>query len=87
MAGQTRAGSATPHLPEGQRSSAAFDMHGRACRAAAGAGSALAVARASRSQGDGSAQAEVALADDGAAANNRDFILDYRLAGERIESG
>lgn len=31
--------------------------------------------------------AEVALAPSGAPANNRDFVLDYRLAGEKIESG
>lgn len=31
--------------------------------------------------------AEVALAPSGGPANNRDFVLDYRLAGEKIESG
>ena len=31
--------------------------------------------------------ADVALSADGGAANDRDFILDYRLAGEKIESG
>jgi Ca-activated chloride channel family protein len=31
--------------------------------------------------------ADVALAQSGAPANNRDFVLDYRLAGEKIESG
>jgi len=35
---------------------------------------------------DGEQRATVALAP-GRPANNRDFILDYRLAGERIESG
>lgn len=31
--------------------------------------------------------ADVALAADGRPADNRDFVLDYRLAGEKIESG
>ncbi|MDH6592077.1 Ca-activated chloride channel family protein [Variovorax sp. TBS-050B] len=31
--------------------------------------------------------AEVALVADGRPADNRDFVLDYRLAGEKIESG
>ncbi|SDD26966.1 Ca-activated chloride channel family protein [Variovorax sp. CF079] len=31
--------------------------------------------------------ADVALAQSGEPANNRDFVLDYRLAGEKIESG
>ena len=37
-------------------------------------------------QGEGSAQAEVALAEK-AGANNRDFILDYRLAGDKTATG
>lgn len=35
----------------------------------------------------GEQHASVSLQPDGAARNNRDFILDYRLAGERIDSG
>lgn len=31
--------------------------------------------------------ADIALAADGRPADNRDFVLDYRLAGEKIESG
>jgi Ca-activated chloride channel homolog len=31
--------------------------------------------------------ADIALAQGGEPANNRDFVLDYRLAGEKIESG
>ena len=36
---------------------------------------------------DGDAHADVALTPGSEAADNRDFVLDYRLAGERIESG
>ncbi|MEJ8812140.1 VIT and VWA domain-containing protein [Variovorax ureilyticus] len=36
---------------------------------------------------DGDGHADITLADGSAAADNRDFVLDYRLAGERIESG
>jgi len=32
-------------------------------------------------------RADIALASDGRPQDNRDFVLDYRLAGERIESG
>ncbi|PPJ40520.1 hypothetical protein, partial [Pseudoxanthomonas sp. KAs_5_3] len=31
--------------------------------------------------------ADVVLTADGRPADNRDFVLDYRLAGEKIESG
>jgi Ca-activated chloride channel family protein len=77
---------ATPHLPEGQRSSSAFDIHVRFA-------SPLPVHElASPShrievQGEASAQAEAALADDGDAADNRDFILEYRLAGAATAGG
>ncbi len=36
---------------------------------------------------DGRADAKIELADDAEARNNRDFILDYRLAGERTATG
>jgi Ca-activated chloride channel family protein len=36
---------------------------------------------------DGDAHADITLARSAEPANNRDFVLDYRLAGERIESG
>jgi Ca-activated chloride channel family protein len=77
---------ATPHLPEGQRSSSAFDMHVRFA-------SPLPVhdlaspSHRIEVQGEASAQAEVALADDGDAADNRDFILEYRLAGAATAGG
>ena len=77
---------ATPHLPEGQRLAAAFAIHLRFA-------SPLPVQDiASPShrievQGEASARAEVTLADDGAAANDRDFILEYRLAGAATAGG
>lgn len=39
------------------------------------------------SRRDGDAHADVVLAPGGGPANDRDFVLDYRLAGEKIESG
>jgi len=38
-------------------------------------------------QRDGNEHADIALARSSEPADNRDFVLDYRLAGERIESG
>jgi Ca-activated chloride channel homolog len=85
-AGGTSSFPATPHLVEGQRSASAFDMQVRFA-------SPLPVQDLSSPshrievQGEASAQAEVALADDGEAANNRDFILEYRLAGAATAGG
>jgi len=39
------------------------------------------------SRGDRDRHADIALAAAGGPADNRDFVLDYRLAGDRIESG
>lgn len=77
---------ATPHLPEGRRSAAAFGMHVRFA-------SPLPVhdlgspSHRIEVQGDASAQAEVGLADDGVAGDNRDFILEYRLTGVAAAGG
>ncbi|VWX59383.1 Trypsin [Burkholderiales bacterium 8X] len=38
-------------------------------------------------QSDGDRRADIALAPSPQAANDRDFVLDWRLAGDRIESG
>jgi Ca-activated chloride channel homolog len=38
-------------------------------------------------EGEGTATAKVSLPDTGKVQNNRDFILNYRLAGDAIESG
>jgi len=77
---------ATPHLAEGRRSSSEFAMQVRFA-------SPLPVhdlaspSHRIEVQGEAGAQAEVMLADDGDAANNRDFILEYRLAGAATAGG
>ena len=85
-AGGTSAFPATPHLPQGQRSSSAFDLQLRFA-------SPLPVhdlgspSHRIEVQGEASAHAEVSLADDGEAASHRDFILEYRLAGSATTGG
>ncbi len=78
---------ATPHWPEGQRSNTAFDLQLRFA-------SPLPIhdlaspSHRIEIQGEASAQASVALADDdGAAQDDRDFILEYRLAGADTAGG
>ncbi len=77
---------ATAHLPEGQTSTTAFDL-------TVNFASPLPVADIESSshklevKGESSAQAEVALANEGTPANNRDFILEYRLAGSTTAGG
>jgi len=85
--GGTSSFPATPHLPEGQTSNTAFDLSVRFA-------SPLPVTQLHSSshrievQAEGSAQAEVVLADDGEGpGNNRDFILEYRLAGAATTGG
>jgi Ca-activated chloride channel homolog len=76
----------TAHLPEGQASSTAFDLN-------VSFASPLPVSNIESTshkievKGEATAQAEVALANEGAPANNRDFMLDYRLAGATTASG
>jgi len=76
----------TPYLTEGKRSSTRFDLNVRLAspiplQAVTSPSHAIDVRHVSN------AEARVVLADTGANENNRDFVLDYRLAGERIESG
>ncbi len=76
---------ATAHLKEGEASRSAFELHLRFA-------SPLPVSELRSSShgievsGEGTAQAEVELNDAGA-GNDRDFILSYRLAGERTATG
>jgi Ca-activated chloride channel family protein len=77
----------TAHLQQGVASSTAFDM-------TVSFASPLPVHDIASSshklevRAEGSPQAEVTLADDGAGpGNNRDFILEYRLAGNTTSSG
>ena len=76
---------ATPHLKEGEASNTSFDLNLRFA-------SPLPVnelrspSHGIEVQGEGSAMAEVSL-NDASPHNNRDFILSYRLAGERTATG
>ena len=85
-AGGTSSFPATPHLPEGQRSASAFDMQVRFASPLP-VQDLVSPSHRIEVQGESGAQAEVALADDGQAANNRDFILEYRLAGAATSGG
>jgi Ca-activated chloride channel family protein len=77
---------ATAHLPAGQAPSDAFDLTLRFA-------SPLPVQDVQSSshrievQGEGGTRVEVALAEDGEARNQRDFILEYRLAGAATAGG
>ncbi|TXH53155.1 MAG: trypsin, partial [Burkholderiaceae bacterium] len=83
--GGTSSFPATAHLKEGEASRSAFGLHVRFA-------SPLPVSELRSSthgievSGEGTAQAEVELTDAGA-RNDRDFILSYRLAGERTATG
>ena len=76
----------TPYLTEGKRPSTRFDLNVQVAspiplQAVTSPSHAIDVRNVSN------AEARVILADTGANENNRDFVLDYRLAGERIQSG
>ena len=88
-AGAQTAFPATPYLPgspEGQRSTSAFDLHLRFASPLP-VHDLVSPSHRIEVQGEASAQAEVALADGGSAANDRDFILEYRLAGVATAGG
>ena len=85
-AGGTSSFPATPHLVEGQRSTSAFNMQVRFASPLP-VQDLVSPSHRIEVQGESSAQAEVALADDGQAANNRDFILEYRLTGAATAGG
>ena len=85
-AGGTSSFPATPHLVEGQRSTSAFNMQVRFASPLP-VQDLVSPSHRIEVQGESSAQAEVALADDGQAANNRDFILEYRLTGATTAGG
>lgn len=84
--GGTSSFPATAHLPQGEASTSAFDLN-------VSFASPLPVSDIESTshkvevKAEGTAQAEVALADDGAPSNNRDFILGYRLAGATTAGG
>ncbi|CAM3388103.1 VIT and vWA domain-containing protein [Polaromonas hydrogenivorans] len=77
---------AQPYLPAGQASATAFDIKVKlatpiAIKEVSSGSHSIDVTK------DGDERAAVSLRSGGQPGNNRDFILDYRLAGERIESG
>lgn len=77
---------ATPYLHQGQRSGTRFDLALRLAspiplQAVTSPSHRIAVQRVSDTE------ARVTLADTGTNENNRDVVLDYRLAGDRIQSG
>ena len=76
---------ATPILPEGEASKSAFDLvvHFASPLPVSGLRSAT---HGIEVQGEGTATPEVAL-NDASPRNDRDFILEYRLAGERTATG
>lgn len=82
---------AKPYLPAGQPSATAFDIKVQLAtpiglKEVRSDSHAVRVQLAD--QGEvGSKRASVSLQPGAGPANNRDFILDYRLAGDRIESG
>ncbi|MES2942292.1 MAG: VIT and VWA domain-containing protein [Pseudomonadota bacterium] len=75
-----------PYLPAGQASPAGFDIK---LRLATPIGIKEVFSRSHNIdvRKDGDERAAVSLLQSDKPQNNRDFILDYRLAGERIESG
>ncbi len=77
--------SATAHLQPGVASSASFALSVK-LEAPLPIADVQSVSHKLESQGLGSRKVQLALADD-AAPDNRDFILEYRLAGERTATG
>jgi Ca-activated chloride channel family protein len=82
---------AKPYLPAGQPSATAFDIQVQLAtpiglKEVRSDSHAVRVQLADQGEA-GSKRASVSLQRGAGPANNRDFILDYRLAGDRIESG
>jgi Ca-activated chloride channel homolog len=75
-----------PYLPAGVASTAAFDIKLKLATPI-GIKEVRSSSHSIDVQKDGDERASVALRTADKPANNRDFILDYRLAGDRIESG
>ncbi|MEO5672955.1 MAG: VIT and VWA domain-containing protein [Ramlibacter sp.] len=75
-----------PYLPAGHPSATAFDLN-VAIASPIGLKEVRSSSHAIEVTQQGDERAAVSLQKTGLAQNNRDFILDYRLAGEHIESG
>ncbi|RZA14313.1 MAG: VWA domain-containing protein, partial [Lysobacteraceae bacterium] len=83
---------AQPFLAPGKASPAAFDLHVFMAtpiplQDVTSPSHAIHVAREARPQDSTGDRASVTLGQGGPAANDRDFILDYRLAGAQVQSG
>ncbi len=77
---------AQPYLPAGQATASKFDLKVD-ITSPIGIKEVQSASHAIEVTERGAERASIALGRDGAPANNRDFILNFRLAGERIESG
>lgn len=77
---------ATPQLREGERSASAFDLQLRFASPLPVHGI-VSPSHRIEVTGEAGPNAEVALADDGRAANDRDLIVEYRLAGAATAGG
>jgi Ca-activated chloride channel homolog len=75
-----------PILPAGQASTASFDIK-VALATPIGLKEVRSGSHAIDVRSEGAQRAQVSLQATPRSANNRDFILDYRLAGDQIESG
>jgi Ca-activated chloride channel family protein len=75
-----------PFLPAGQATPAAFDLHVDLATPIA-VKEVRSTSHAVEVRDEGGKRTRIALAPGGGARNDRDFILQYRLAGDRIESG
>lgn len=83
---------AKPYLPAGQPSATAFDIKVQLAtpiglKEVRSNSHNIDVQKSQEAGDEGSKTASVSLRPGSGPANNRDFILDYRLAGDRIESG
>ena len=85
-AADRQAWAATPYLRAGVESNTAFDLKLRV-DAPIAVKDVSSPSHEIRVQGGDTAHASVSLADPTKSSNNRDFILNYRLAGDRIASG
>jgi Ca-activated chloride channel family protein len=75
-----------PYLPQGEAAGTKFDMH-VALASPIGIREVRSSSHEIEVTEDGDKRAAVALKQAGGAQDNRDFILEYRLAGDRIASG
>lgn len=77
---------ATPYLQAGEASRSGFDLK-VTLSSAIPLKEVLSSTHKLDVRYDGPTRAVIGLANTGKSANNRDFILDYRLSGDRVESG